>query len=47
MKVTFTTVENQKKNTDNNITSIYLGECKALLSEHYNISDNLTFYMKK
>ena len=47
MTVTFTTIENQKNNIKNNMTSIYLGQCENLLRGHYNLSDNVTFYMKK
>ena len=45
--ITFTTTENQKKNINNNITSIYLGQCESLLRSHYNLSENVTFYMEK
>ena len=47
MTVTFTTNQNQKDNTNNNISSIDLGECEILLRKYYNISDNETLYMKK
>ena len=49
MMVTLTTVENQNKNKNstNNITSIYLGECEAILREKYNITDDKVLYMKK
>jgi len=48
-KVTFTltTVENQKKNVNNNITAVNLGDCENLLRNYYNISSNTTLYMKK
>ena len=48
-KVTFTltTVENQKKNVNNNITAVNLGDCENLLRNYYNISSNITLYMKK
>ena len=47
MTVTFTTTQNQKDNTNNNMSSIDLGECEILLRKYYNISDNETLYMKK
>ena len=47
MTVTLTTIENQKNNTNSNMTSILLGQCEEELRNHYNISDNVTFYMKK
>ena len=47
MTVTFTTTQNQKDNTNNNMSSIDLGECEKLLRNYYNISDNETLYMKK
>ena len=47
MTITLTTIENQKNNTNNNMTSIFLGQCEDELRSHYNISDNVTFYMKK
>ena len=47
MVVTLTTVENQKNNINENITTIDLGECENLLRECYNISNNITLYMKK
>ena len=45
--ITFTTTENQKKNINNNTTSIYLGQCESLLRSQYNLSENVTFYMEK
>jgi len=47
MVITFTTSENQKNNTNNNISTINLGECETLLRNYYNISKNETLYMKK
>ena len=44
---TFTTVENQKKNVNKNITAVNLGDCENLLRNYYNISSNITLYMKK
>ena len=43
---TFTTLENQRKNINNNMTTIDLGECEALLRAEYNISYNKTLYIK-
>ena len=40
LTITFTTAQNQKNNTNNNMTSIDLGECESLLREYYNISDD-------
>ena len=45
--VTLTTAQNQMNNINNNMTTIYLGECETLLRNYYNISDNETLYMKK
>ena len=47
MTITFTTIENQKKNINYNMTRIDLGECETLLRNEYNISSNKTLYMKK
>ena len=47
MTVTFTTTENQKKNKNNNMSTIDLGDCEYLLKNKYNISINETLYMKK
>ena len=47
MVVTLTTVENQKNKVNQNITTIDLGECESLLRNYYNISSNVTLYMKK
>ena len=47
MKITFTTSFNQANNKDNNITSINLGFCEALLRNTYNISNNSLLYMVK
>ena len=46
MTWTFTTLENQRKNINNNMTTIDLGECEALLRAEYNISYNKTLYIK-
>ena len=45
--ITFTTLQNQKNNNYNNMTSIDLGECETLLRNFYNITNNETLYMKK
>jgi len=47
MTVTLTTTQNQKNNTNNNLTIIDLGECEELLRKEYNISDDKIIYMKK
>ena len=47
MKITLTTTQNQKNNTNNNITIIDLGECESLLRKEYNIPDDELLYMKK
>ena len=44
IKVTLTTVKNQNKNQDKNITTIDLGQCEDLLREKYNISKNESIY---
>ena len=47
MTITLTTVKNQKNNIIQNVTTIDLGECENLLRNYYNISNNITLYMKK
>ena len=47
MTITFTTIQNQKNNINNNITTIDLGICEEILRKSYNISENETLYMKK
>ena len=47
LTITLTTTQNQKNNTDTNMTLLDLGECETLLRGHYNISDNEFLYMKK
>ena len=47
MMVTFTTSQNQKKNINNKMTNIDLGECENLLRNFYNISSKEILYMKK
>ena len=46
MKVTLTTIKNQKMNGDDNMVKINLGECETSLRNHYNISQNKTIYLK-
>ena len=38
IKYQITTTDNQKNNQNNNISTIYLGECENILKEKYNIS---------
>ena len=45
--VTFTTVENQKNDLNQNVTTIDLGDCENKLRNYYNLSSNETIYMKK
>ena len=45
--ITFTTIQNQKNNINNNITKIDLGECEIKLRKFYNISINESLYIKK
>ena len=47
MTITLTTVQNQIKNQNNNITTMYLGKCESELRKYYNISNNDTIYMKR
>ena len=47
MTITLTTSDNQKNNTNNNMTSIDLGECEIELRKYYNISNNKKLYIKK
>ena len=47
IKITFTTTQNQKNITNNNMTSLDLGYCETLLREHYNLSNDTILYMKK
>ena len=46
MKVILTTSENQKNNTNNNMTNIDLGDCEKSLRRTYNLSENETLYIK-
>ena len=47
MTITLTTSDNQKNNTNNNMTSIDLGDCEKELRKYYNISNDQKLYMKK
>ena len=47
LKITFTTTQNQKNYTFNNMTKIDLGECEIKLRNFYHIPDNETLYIKK
>ena len=47
MQITLTTTDNQKNNTNTNMTSIDLGDCDIALRKHYNISDDKVLYMRK
>ena len=47
MTITFTTTQNQKNNSENNMTTLNLGECEIKLRKYYNLSNNETLYIKK
>ena len=51
LTITFTSIQNQKNNIinnlNNNMTTIDLGDCEALLREFYHIPDNEPLYLKK
>ena len=47
MTITITTTDNQKNNSNTNLTSIDLGECEILLREYYNISEEKKLYIIK
>ena len=47
MTITLTTSQNQKNNTNNNISTIDLGECEVELRNHYNLTNNEILYIKK
>ena len=47
MTITFTTPENQKNNTNKNVTIIDLGYCETLLRDENHMQDNETLYIKK
>ena len=45
--ITLTTKENQRNNTNNTLTTIYLEECESSLRTYYNISNTTMLYLKK
>ena len=47
MEITFSSLQNQKNNINNNTTSIDLDNCENLLRNDYNISINATIYIIK
>ena len=47
LKITFTTTQNQRNNTFNNMTRVDIGECETKLRNYYGILDNEKLYMKK
>ena len=47
INVTLTTLQNQKNNINQNMTTIDLGTCENSLRNYYNITNNETIYMKK
>ena len=47
LKITFTTIENEKNKMNINTTVIDIGECETLLREYYNISKDEKLYLKK
>ena len=47
MQITLTNTQNQKNNSNNNMTYIDLGDCEKMLRKAYNISDKENIYMKK
>ena len=47
MNVTLTSTINQKNNENNNVSTIYLGDCETKLKIAYNISLNETLFIKK
>ena len=46
IKITLTTVQNQKDNINSDKTTIDLGDCEASLRQSYNLTDNETIYIK-
>ena len=42
-----TSTDNQKKNKNNNISTINLGECETKLRQYYNINNNITLLILK
>ena len=47
MTITLTTTDNQKNSENNNMTTIDLGECEAILRKEYKLSSEQKLYMKK
>ena len=47
MSMTFSSLQNQQNNINNNMTSIDFGNCETLLRNDYNISINETIYINK
>ena len=47
INVTLTTLQNQKNNINQNMTTIDFGTCENSLRNYYNITNNQTIYMKK
>ena len=47
MTVILTTTKNQNNNVNNNVTIIELGECEDELRQFYDLSKDVTIYMKK
>ena len=46
MRLTFTRVDNQNNNKDDNMTKVHLGKCEDLLRQTYLLPDYVTFYMR-
>ena len=44
---TITTTDNQKKNENNNVTKINLGECEKRLKDYYKIPNDESLYILK
>ena len=47
MIITLTSTENQRNNQKNNKTTLDLGECENLLRNFYNITNDISIYIKK
>ena len=47
MTITLTTSQNQKNNTNNNISTIDLGGCEVELRSHYHLTNNEILYIRK
>jgi hypothetical protein len=45
--IILTTLINEKKNSNKNITAIDFGKCESILRKFYNIAENETLYLKK